>query len=279
MSNYRLGTPTAVDSLVQTGTSSFTNISVSGTATFNTHISIDGYNINLSSGAATNQVLQYDGSKFSAATLTGLAIGNVVSGGTTGSILFVGSSNFLQQDNANFFWDDTNNILNVHTLTIGTADGYSYIQLDDGYNDPVSAANTGRFKYNNTTKRFQSSVDGGAYSDFGKIAGEANSSDFQLTTTSATDVVSFTPSSSGNYVVYVFYRVATTTTNVTINVTWTDGAGTSTSVVVPTATSTVVGSYNTAPVYINATAAAIKVTATAGTANNLYVSASIVGIN
>jgi hypothetical protein len=120
---------------------------------------------------------------------------------------------------------------------------------------------------------------GSSYTPQAILSSKANANDFQLTTTSATDVLSFTPSTQGNYIVYVFYRVANTTTNVGINVTWTDGAGASTSVVVPATTSTVTGSYNTSPVYINATAAAIKVTATAGTANNLYVSASIVGIN
>jgi hypothetical protein len=120
---------------------------------------------------------------------------------------------------------------------------------------------------------------GSSYTPQAILSSKANSNDFQLTTTSATDVLSFTPSTQGNYVVYVFYRVANTTTNVGINVTWTDGAGPSTSVVVPATTSTVTGSYNISPIYINATTAAIKVTATAGTSNNLYVSASIVGIN
>lgn len=36
-----------------------------------------------------------------------------VIGGSTGSVLFVGASTKLQQDNANFFWDDTNNRLGL----------------------------------------------------------------------------------------------------------------------------------------------------------------------
>lgn len=43
--------------------------------------------------------------------------GTTVSGGTVGSVLFVGASGFLQQDNANFFWDDTNNRLLIGTNT------------------------------------------------------------------------------------------------------------------------------------------------------------------
>lgn len=181
MAKYHLGTTTTVDSLVITGTSSFTNLEVTGNAIFDSHINVDGYTIDISDGADVNQVLQYNGTKFIAA--------NVASGAA------------------------------------------------------------------------------------------ANANDFQLTGISATDVVSYTPLSQGNYIIYVFYRVATATTNVGINVTWTDNTGASTSVLVPAVTSTDVGSYNLTPVYINALTSPIKVTATAGTANNLYVSASIIGIS
>lgn len=40
-----------------------------------------------------------------------------VTGGTVGSVLFVGTGPVLQQDNANFFWDDTNNLLGIGTAT------------------------------------------------------------------------------------------------------------------------------------------------------------------
>lgn len=43
----------------------------------------------------------------------GASIGGTVTGGTTGSILFVGSSSVLAQDNPNLFWDDTNNRLAI----------------------------------------------------------------------------------------------------------------------------------------------------------------------
>lgn len=36
-----------------------------------------------------------------------------LSGGTTGSVLFVGAGSVIQQDNANFFWDDSNNRLSL----------------------------------------------------------------------------------------------------------------------------------------------------------------------
>jgi len=46
-----------------------------------------------------------------------MAIGSVVTGGTSGSILFVDSSGDLAQNNANFFWDNVNNRLSIGTTT------------------------------------------------------------------------------------------------------------------------------------------------------------------
>lgn len=45
----------------------------------------------------------------------GMAIGDPVTGGTSGSVLFVDSSGDLAQDNANLFWDNANNRLGVGT--------------------------------------------------------------------------------------------------------------------------------------------------------------------
>lgn len=51
---------------------------------------------------------------------TAVAIGGNVSGGTPGSVLFVGAGSVLAQDNTNFFWDDTNNRLGLGTNTPDT---------------------------------------------------------------------------------------------------------------------------------------------------------------
>ncbi len=48
---------------------------------------------------------------------TGISIGDTVTGGTSGSILFVDSSSNLAQDNANLFYDATNNRLGIGTAT------------------------------------------------------------------------------------------------------------------------------------------------------------------
>jgi hypothetical protein len=47
----------------------------------------------------------------------GMAIGGSITSATAGSVLFAGAAGVLAQDNANFFWDDTNNRLGIGTTT------------------------------------------------------------------------------------------------------------------------------------------------------------------
>jgi hypothetical protein len=100
-----------------------------------------------------------------------------------------------------------------------------------------------------------------------------------LTTTGATDVVKQRPAVAGLYRVAVYFRVITGATNVTIDVTYYDATGALITVNVLLLTSEAVGSYRFAPLLIGAQGATesqyIKVTATAGTASRVYVSASI----
>jgi hypothetical protein len=72
-----------------------------------------------------------------------IGFGSIIPGGIPGSVLFVGSLGNLEQDNANLFWDDSNNRLGVNTT---------------GPTDPVTVAGiirstTGGFKFpDNTTQ-------------------------------------------------------------------------------------------------------------------------------
>jgi len=50
-----------------------------------------------------------------------MAIGGSITSATAGSVLFAGTSGVLQQDNANLFWDDTNNRLGIGTTSPSTA--------------------------------------------------------------------------------------------------------------------------------------------------------------
>lgn len=52
--------------------------------------------------------------------LLGTAIGDTITGGTIGSVLFLGSGSTLEEDNANFFWDDTNKRLGLGTILPGS---------------------------------------------------------------------------------------------------------------------------------------------------------------
>jgi len=50
-------------------------------------------------------------------TSTNTSIGSTIPGGTAGSVLFLGAGGTLAQDNANLFYDDTNNFLGIGTNT------------------------------------------------------------------------------------------------------------------------------------------------------------------
>ena len=73
------------------------------------------------SGTQTFQVSLNGAAYVDLATGSGftLAIGDAISSSTVGSALFVGASNLLAQDNANFFWDNTNKRLGIGTNTPG----------------------------------------------------------------------------------------------------------------------------------------------------------------
>lgn len=105
-----------------------------------------------------------------------------------------------------------------------------------------------------------------------------NASETELTTTSATTVATFTPAAAGNFMVMCYARVITAATTVTLELTWNDVTGAQT-FYWQDAVSDATGSYMLPPAYINAaTSAAIDVIATAGTANQVYVSATIIQI-
>jgi len=71
---------------------------------------------------------------------------------TTGSVVFGGISNQLQQDNANLFWDDTNNRLGIGTTTPGTPlDIHSPQNNILSLNNISSGSSYILFQENNTT--------------------------------------------------------------------------------------------------------------------------------
>lgn len=77
----------------------------------------------------------------------------------------------------------------------------------------------------------------------------------------------------------IYFRVITATTNVTVNVTYTDATGAQTNTLLD-AQASAVGSYSLPMLMINTTAAAaVAVKITAGTANQVYGSATIMEVS
>lgn len=92
-----------------------------------------------------------------------MAIGGTVTGGTTGSVLFIGAGPVLSQDNANFFWDDTNNRLGLGTITPN-----QQLELTGNFRLPVTTSTTGivfsganRYIHNFGTNNFLAGVNAG----------------------------------------------------------------------------------------------------------------------
>jgi len=97
--------------------------------------------------------------------------------------------------------------------------------------------------------------------------------DMTLTSTSATTVLSYTPAASGQFKVSGYLRVANAATGVTVTLTYTSPSGSQTITLVPQYT-LAVGDYTiTATTFEATTSSAITLTATAGTANNVTISA------
>lgn len=104
---------------------------------------------------------------------------------------------------------------------------------------------------------------------------KASVQDVQLTGTAVTTVTSYTPTAQGNFEVGVYIRVVTAATNVTINITYNSASGAQAYQMLPT-TSLPVGDHMFVMPFFNALiTAAITVQVTAGTASQVYVSASI----
>jgi hypothetical protein len=94
------------------------------------------------SGAASGEVLAFNGTNWAPATAPNGAIGGTITGATAGSVLFAGVAGVLAQDNANLFWNNTDNHLyigstsptipSVLSITGGTLSGTARAIYADG---------------------------------------------------------------------------------------------------------------------------------------------------
>ena len=110
------------------------------------------------------------------------------------------------------------------------------------------------------------------------VASTTHGGEVEITGTTAQTVASYTPSRQGNFLIAVYFRVVTGTTTVTVQATYDDGTGAQTLTIL-NASSEALGSYAPLLVMVHATtAAAINVQVTASVANQVYASASILGV-
>ena len=91
------------------------------TALGTTFATTDLFEISKDMGGGTFASRKITGAELSSSISVSLAIGDTITSATAGSVLFAGAAGVLAQDNANFFWDDTNNRLGIGTASPGFA--------------------------------------------------------------------------------------------------------------------------------------------------------------
>tara|TARA_R100000808_G_scaffold18552_1_gene40629 strand:- start:2668 stop:3672 length:1005 start_codon:yes stop_codon:yes gene_type:complete len=87
------------------------------TALGSTYAATDLFEISKDMGGGTYASRKITGAELTSSISTSIAIGDTITSATEGSVLFAGAAGILAQDNANFFWDDTNNRLGLGTAT------------------------------------------------------------------------------------------------------------------------------------------------------------------
>jgi hypothetical protein len=149
--------------------------------------------------------------------------------------------------------------------TTGFAANANHISVD-GYTIDLSAGAT--------------SNQGLVYNGVSIVAGSVGSSgtsinDSYVTSSSPTTILTYTPTSAANFIIGVYYRVLTTATTLTITASYTSVGGSQTVTLIPNISQSV-GEYIGEPIYFNSVSGQpITITATCGTANTTYISASI----
>jgi hypothetical protein len=115
------------------------------------------------SGGGTTNFLRADGTWAAPAGGGGsMAIGGSITSATAGSVLFAGTSGVLQQDNTNFFWDNSNKRLGIGTATPANDLTISKVQNSDAILT-ISNTNTG-----NNAGALLNAISNAGFAQFGK---------------------------------------------------------------------------------------------------------------
>ena len=142
---------------------------------------------------------------------------------------------------------------------------------------PPTANQTGSAQFGGLTTRVGGQSTYGMYGMPAVVAGSTN---LPLTSTSATQIFSFTPPGDGLYTAKVYLRVTATTT-ATVTIAYDDSGGSQT--YTPSALndqSLSAGSYSMVDYSFEATSsAAVTLTVTASVANQVYVTSALVGVS
>ncbi len=224
-----------------------TNIGVNIKSKGTGNVQVNGYNLALGGSISTAGAVTFSGAF--AVTLTASAISN--------STLPAGTHTLAAIDLAQTY---------SALQTFGNNLSFGGVQVN------ISSLTSGQvLSYNGTNWVNSAST--------ATVTADANTTEQELTTTTATTIATFTPTVAGNFKIGAYFRVVTAATTVTLSVTYTDATGAQT-ITLLNAISEAVGSYTFNDFTINSAAsAAITVSMTAGTANQVFASATIIGVS
>ena len=114
---------------------------------------------------------------------------------------------------------------------------------------------------------------------FGVSAVLATASEVELTNINTNQIINFMPSFNGNFLIYLYLRINSSPTAIYININYKDAGGVQDQQILNSNAIQNIGSYCFPPIFVNAVANnALNITAQVRIANQVFISASIIGL-